>query len=247
MSLNVVITMAGYGKRFYEAGYRVPKFQIEAHGRSLLQWSLLSLQHFFAPDTRLIFVCLREHQFADALRAEARKFSVQDVHIVELDAVTDGQATTAYASRAAWLDAPVLVFNIDTFVHPRSLSPEMIPSDAKGWIPCFAAPGEHWSFVRVDAAGRAVEVAEKSRISEHASIGLYWFASKTQFESAYQRFFARSDALVRGERYIAPMYQQLLNDGDCVRISVLPAQDIHVLGTPTELQAFLALTPAQLL
>jgi NDP-sugar pyrophosphorylase family protein len=247
MSINIVITMAGYGKRFYEAGFNVPKFQIEAHGKTLLQWSLLSLKNFLSADARLIFVCLREHRFADALRREAAKFGVKDVRIVELDAVTDGQATTAYASATQWLaNAPVLIFNIDTFVHPRALSPEQIPPNCAGWIPCFEAPGSHWSFVRINEFGAAVQVAEKTRISDYASIGLYWFASPTMYTKAYETYFSKSDSLVRGERYIAPMYQQLIADGQNVRISNLAPADIHVLGTPDELQGFLSRSPQEL-
>ena len=47
MAGEVVVTMAGFGTRFKNAGYTVPKYQIEVHGRTLVSWSLLSLQPRF--------------------------------------------------------------------------------------------------------------------------------------------------------------------------------------------------------
>lgn len=41
--MNIVITMAGLGERFLKAGYKQPKYEIEVHGKTLFEWSLLSL------------------------------------------------------------------------------------------------------------------------------------------------------------------------------------------------------------
>ena len=41
--LDIVITMGGLGSRFREAGYTVPKYMIEAKGKTLFEWSLISL------------------------------------------------------------------------------------------------------------------------------------------------------------------------------------------------------------
>jgi hypothetical protein len=113
-------------------------------------------------------------------------------------------------------------------------------------VPCFQVPGEHWSFVRLGADGWAVDLAEKQRISEYASIGLYWFADGAGYADAYERFFADPANLVRGERYIAPLYRQLLRDGGKISISDLAPDSVHVLGTPAELELFLARGPARL-
>jgi len=241
---NIVITMAGRGSRFYDAGYTVPKYEIMAHGRSLFDWSMLSLREFLSEPARLIFVCLAENDSGPYVRARCAALGLTDVHVLELDAVTDGQATSAWLSRHLWQpDAPLLVYNIDTFVEPRALAPADIRSGSDGWVPCFQVPGEHWSFVQLGADGWAVDLAEKQRISDHASIGLYWFARAAEFASAYERFFADPANLVRGERYIAPLYRQLLRDGRKVSIADLDPAAVHVLGTPAELQDFLDRTP----
>jgi len=245
MHLNVVITMAGRGSRFYEAGYVVPKYEIMANGRSLFDWSLLSLKNFLEPNTRVIFVCLKENNSYGYVRQRCEALGLRDIYVVELSEVTDGQATSAYLSNEYWLSIePLLIYNIDTYVNPRALSPNHIRLGSDGWVPCFQVPGEHWSFVRLGEDGWAVDLAEKKRISHFASIGLYWFASAEHYKKAYDRFFVDAENLVRGERFIAPLYKQLILEGGKVSISDLLLEDVHVLGTPGELEQFIKSNPS---
>jgi dTDP-glucose pyrophosphorylase len=242
MKQNIVITMAGKGSRFYDAGYKVPKYQIMAHGKSLFEWSMLSLKNFITDDSRLIFVCLAENKSEPFVRNTCDQLGLKNVAIFELDKLTDGQATSAYASHHLWNnDLPLLIYNIDTFVLPRALKPENIRSGSDGWIPCFRVLGSHWSFVRLDDDLWAAQVAEKNRISDNASIGLYWFSTAQQYLEAYEEFFNTDENLVKGEKYIAPMYAHLINQGLKISISNVAINDVHVLGTPKELDAFLAL------
>jgi hypothetical protein len=248
MTQNIVITMAGRSSRFYEAGYAVPKYQIMAHGHSLFYWSMLSLKNFLKRDTRLVFVCLADNDSSDYVRAECSTLGLSDVQIVELPTITDGQATSAYASRAFWqLDAPLLIYNIDTYVHPRALQPEQIRDGSDGWIPCFRVPGDHWSFVQLGDDEWATKVVEKNRISDDASIGLYWFARAGDFVCAYEEFFSNPASLVKGERYIAPLYQNFIQHHKKISITDLPVPDVHVLGTPMELDIFLSKSQADIL
>lgn len=240
MSLNVVITMAGRGSRFLQAGYKVPKYEIMVSGKSLFDWSLLSLKNFINPDTRVIFVCLDANQSSIYVKWRCKSLGIRDVRIVELAQLTDGQATSAYMSRDHWLpNRPILIYNIDTFVSPTALTPDKIRPGSDGWIPCFQGLGEHWSFVKLAENSWAIDVAEKKRISNFTSIGLYWFAQRQYFEQAYERTFAADKNLVLGERYIATLYKQLIASGLKVSISELPSNAVHVLGTPVELETFL--------
>lgn len=244
MKLNIVITMAGRGSRFYEAGYKVPKYEIMAHGRSLFSWSMLSLKNFIDDSAKVIFVTLKENKSAPYIRAQCEQLGIKNIEIVEIDQITDGQATSAYVSRNSWaLDAPLLIYNIDTYVDPNSLQPKDIRKSADGWIPCFQVLGEHWSFVKLDSNGWASDITEKKRISNFASIGLYWFANASEYVQAYDKFFADSLNLVKGERYVAPLYRQLVKSGKKICISDLPVGNVHVLGTPNELNLFLSKAP----
>ena len=243
MSINVVITMAGRGSRFYDAGYKVPKYEIIAHERSLFEWSMLSLKNFLKSDSRVIFVCLEENNSSEFVLRQTKVLGLSDVHIIELKELTDGQATSTYLSRELWNpEWPLLIYNVDTYVKPEALRPGDIRPGSDGWVPCFQVPGNHWSFVKLGDDGWAVDLAEKQRISDFASIGLYWFSRAGRYVELYDRFFSDPKNLVRGEKYIAPIYRQLLTEGGTVSISDLRLSDVHVLGTPAELHQFLQLS-----
>lgn len=235
--LNIVITMAGMSSRFKKAGFKVPKFMIKVKGLTLFQWSLLSLSSFLKDNPKLIFVTQREFDSKNFIAENIALFGISDFEIVEVDGPTDGQATSAYLARELWIkENPLLVYNIDTYIEPNII----LPADNiyGNWIPCMKEEGEHWSFVKVDATGIAVDVQEKKRISDNCSIGLYSFESCLIFEDCYENYFLEEDNLINGEKYIAPMYNWLIEKGHKVGISVVEIEKVHPLGTPAELEQF---------
>jgi dTDP-glucose pyrophosphorylase len=236
--MNIVITMAGLGSRFREAGYTVPKFQIEAHGKTLFEWSMISLSGYFDKENKYFFIVRKEDDSAGFIHSMCDKLGIGNRKVIEIDALTDGQATTALLASEYWdQDRPLLVYNIDTFVKSGAMHKKEIRGD--GFIPCFHAPGDHWSFVKLGSGGQAVEVREKQRISDNCTLGAYYFKTAALFEKIYEAFFSRAAGMEKGEKYIAPMYNYLIQNGGEVYISVVPEEDVYVLGTPKELQFFI--------
>ena len=154
-NLTVIITMAGLGSRFKKAGYTCPKYMIRAKGKTLFEWSMDSLIDYNSHVQRYIFVVRREDNAKDFIAEKCRDYGIEDVRILEIDCLTDGQATTCLlALDECEKDSAILVYNIDTYVEPH----EMKYSDlsGEGHIPCFHAEGEHWSFARTDKNGQVV-------------------------------------------------------------------------------------------
>lgn len=237
---NVVITMAGMGKRFRDAGYDIPKYRISAHGRTLFAWSMLSLRSFIQSGAAFTFVVRREDEAGAFIRAECEAAGITSVRIVEIDYLTDGQATSAMlgGEGLARPEEPFLVYNIDTFVHP-----DAIPASAvrgAGWVPCFPGKGEGWSFAAADEEGRITDIREKVRISPHATIGLYWFSSFTLYREVYHSYYNDPSRMEKGEKYIAPMYRQMIADKHKVFLHEVSYDAVIPLGTPAEVSAFLA-------
>jgi hypothetical protein len=236
---TLAITMAGLGSRFTDAGYRVPKYEIVVGGRPLFDWSMLGLCAFRDAGWTFNFAVRREQAALGFLKSRCQMLGITLGSVVELDGMTDGQATTArHLAEDSAGSAPFAVFNIDTFVAPGAMAPGMVPAGAQGWVPCFPGPGDGWSFARVDDAGRIVELREKVRISPHATVGLYWFGSAAAYLDLYRDFFAAGAGVERGERYIAPMYNRLIGQGATVALSVLPLDAVGMLGTPEQVRSF---------
>lgn len=232
--MNIVITMGGLGSRFKKAGYTVPKYEIEVNGKTLFDWSMLSLKAFWGE--KFFFIVRCDDNAKNFICQHCALLGI-DATIIEIDHLTKGQAETAMLVSNVWkADEGLFIYNIDTYVEAFSMKPEDISGD--GFIPCFIAPGEHWSFVRLDEKGRAVEVREKKRISDHCSIGAYYFSSAALYEKIYYEFYKDDRHMEKGEQYIAPMYNYMIEKGYDVRIQDIPAEKVHVLGTPEEVKAF---------
>jgi NDP-sugar pyrophosphorylase family protein len=235
--MNIVITMAGLGTRFWEAGYTVPKYRIEAHGKSLFEWAMISLEGFYDRKNRYVFVVRREDGARPFLEERCGLMGFSSVEVVEIDRPTDGQATTALlALPYCRVEEAFLVYNIDTLVKPGAMNRSDVRGE--GFLPCFSGEGDHWSFVRLDETGRAAEVREKKRISSHCTLGAYYFKTAALYEDLYRGFFAAGAGAEQGEKYIAPMYNCLIEQGGEVYISDISPRDVFVLGTPAELEVF---------
>lgn len=66
--MDIIITMGGLGSRFARAGYTVPKYRIEAKGKTLFEWSLDSLSGYNAGVGKYVFIMRREDGAADLIR-----------------------------------------------------------------------------------------------------------------------------------------------------------------------------------
>lgn len=239
--MQIVITMAGLGTRFKKAGYTVPKYEITARGKSAFGWSMESLYGYYSPDNDYYFIVRKEDNAGGFIRKEWEKGAnapISQMHIIELDHMTDGQATTALLAKDYWKkEDELLIYNIDTYVERGYMKTEDICGD--GFIPCFSAEGDHWSFVKLDENGDATEVREKTRISDNCTIGAYYFKSCALYEEMYEEYYKGDANMEKGEKYVAPLYNYMISKGMKIRICNIPSERVHVLGTPEEMEAFI--------
>ena len=235
--MTVIITMAGLGSRFKKAGYTCPKYMIEANGKTLFEWSMDSLLGYNDFVSKYIFVVRVEDNSKEFITEKCKKYGINNIDVVEIDYLTDGQATTCMlAIPYCEPDSAIMVYNIDTYVEPYEMRYEDINGD--GYIPCFKAEGNHWSFVRLDEGGNAVEVREKVRISDNCTLGAYYFSSAKLYKNLYDEYYSDSSNLEKNEKYIAPLYNYMICKNMTVKIGLVDFSKVHVLGTPEELDAF---------
>lgn len=238
--IDIVITMGGLGSRFRKAGYTVPKYMIEAKGRTLFDYSMISLEGYAEDVNQYIFIAMKDDSIdVEAfIRQRCEVLGIEMYKVILLDYLTDGQATTASLAAKYWNpDNALLIYNIDTYVEAGEMNSGQLKGE--GFIPCFRAEGDHWSFVRLDDAGKVVEIKEKQRISENCTLGAYYFKSCALYMQLYNEFYSDEKGLVNGEKYVAPLYDYLLSKGGEIYICDVPFEKVHVLGTPEELEAFL--------
>jgi dTDP-glucose pyrophosphorylase len=235
MKWNIIIPMAGEGKRFKEAGFNSCKYKLTAGGKSIFEWALLSFESFF-DIAHFVFV-VREND-NNFIQEKCTGLGINDYRIESLSEKTDGQAVTVLKGiRCLNQEEPIFIFNIDTHLKKGSFVPGEISGKYKGWLLLFKAPGTHWSFARINPQGQVLEVAEKKRISDYASVGLYYFSSAHVFKRAMTAHSKQVKARY-GEKYVIPLYNYLLKKKYFVGSRVIPYESVIPLGTPEEVLRF---------
>ena len=84
-----------------------------------------------------------------------------------------------------------------------------------------------------------MEVREKLRISDNCTLGAYYFSSAQLYKDLYEEYYADDSLMEKNEKYIAPLYNLMIEKGMPVTISIIDVEKVHVLGTPEELNEFL--------
>jgi UDP-N-acetylglucosamine diphosphorylase / glucose-1-phosphate thymidylyltransferase / UDP-N-acetylgalactosamine diphosphorylase / glucosamine-1-phosphate N-acetyltransferase / galactosamine-1-phosphate N-acetyltransferase len=234
--MNIVMPMAGRGSRFAQIGIETPKPLIDVFGRPMYSWAMDSLPLELA--SRVIFVCLEEHLRQRSLEDDIhRRYAHLNPEVIRLVEVTEGQTCTVLKAAAIIdSDEPLLIYNADTYCQTRLSErlPALSPQVA-GLIGVFRAPGTKWSFARTDADGRVLETAEKKRISDWASTGLYYFRRGRDFVRHAETMITE-DERINGEFYVVPVYNRMIAAGAEVYID--PADEVWALGTPEDLRNF---------
>ena len=118
--IDIVITMGGLGSRFRKMGYTVPKYMINAKGKTLFEWSMISLEGYRKDVNQYIFIAMmdKENDVQAFIDEKCALLGIHNYHVILLDYLTDGQATTAKLASQYWnLDHALLIYNIDTYVE----------------------------------------------------------------------------------------------------------------------------------
>lgn len=244
----IVIPMAGLSRRFIEAGYNLPKYMLEAHGRTLFAHSVGSFSAYFT-SLPFLFIARDVAGTADFIARECAALGISTAQTVVLNELTAGQAATVALglARAAPPPAtPITIFNIDTFRPAFRFPTEFDAAQVDGYLEVFSGTGSNWSYVRpaTPDSNRVLQTTEKVPISDLCCTGLYHFRSAAQYLAAYADFAnGGAEQIGLRELYVAPMYNLLIAAGADIRYDLIDPGQVTFCGVPTEYDAFLAAPP----
>jgi len=233
--MNIVMPMAGRGSRLAGWQQNTPKPLIQVAGKPMIAWAMESLRGLSA--TRLIFVALVEHEKQFGFINMLSRITRMPTEFVLLEETTEGQLCTVLAAKQ-WIntDEDLLIASADTLVRSnlgRDIQNQSI--ECHGLISVADLPGDHWSFARADRGGQVIEVAEKVRISDFASTGLYYFRSGSEFVAIGDEII-RNKEKNRGEFFVIPVYQKYIERGWTIMIS--RAMEAWDMGNPEAILEF---------
>lgn len=246
--LNVIIPMAGRGKRFQDAGYSTPKPFIEVFGMTMIGRVVANMP--ISTHVNLHFVGLKEHTilFFDRIAEIKNIMSVLSdtdvdsinedlINWIPIDGITEGAACTVMeALKNIPEHEPVIVANSDQFIDwsPSHFLDFCDREDCDGAIPTFFAADPKWSFAYVKEDRTISAVAEKQLISTNATCGVYYFKRCGDIINAIDTMISKG-LRVNNEYYLAPAYNEMILDGK--KIINYPVPRMYGMGTPEDLHS----------
>ncbi len=230
----IVIPMAGASSRFFNAGYTVPKYMLPLGEETLFEKSVKTFEKYFTTAT-FLFIIRTDQNALIFINDKIKDLGILDYKICQLDNITKGQAETVRVGlqtlSGKQLYRPLYIFNIDT-IRKNLVIPD-IPYD--GYFDVFVdenADESKWSFCELDPTNQyIVRTAEKEKISNLCSTGLYIFKSCELYMLLYKR--AVFDVTQDYNYYVAPLYNYFTTK-EHVYPLYCPPEDIEFSGVPDE-------------
>ena len=238
--LNIVIPMAGRGSRFQEAGYAFPKPLIDINGKTMIEVVIKNLKP--EVDHRFIFICQREHYNKYDLHNIFKNATGDNFEVIQIDGITAGAACTVLCAKEFINnDDALLIANSDQFIQNdiNDFINKATTDSTDGLIMTFEASHPKWSYARIDDSGKVLETVEKKVISNHATVGIYHFKRGKDFVKGAESMIKKG-IKSNNEFYVCPVYNESVLEGHNIFTDKIDVNKIHGLGTPEDLNAFLA-------
>jgi len=235
--------MSGVGKRFIDAGYKVPKPLIEIDGKPIIE----HVCDLFPEETKFTFICNAQH-LAETNMREMLTSIKPESQIVEIPNHKKGPVFAVDSINHLIDDDDEVIVNYcdfgtywdyhDFLEHTRS-------RDADGAVPSYKGFHPHmlgttnYAFIR-DTDQWMLEIKEKepftdNRMQEYASNGTYYF-KKGAYVKKYFRQLMDEDINLKGEYYVSLIYNLLVADN--LKVSIYEIQHMLQWGTPGDVEEY---------
>lgn len=235
--IQIIMPLAGEGMPFHERGQPFPKSLTQVRGHPLVEYAIKSV--IPPEDHCFIFVIRPEHN---------EQFYLQDVlallapgcRCVFTNSPTAGAlCTVLLAIDEINPEEPLIVANGDQYL-PDGIDDALTTFRKNKWdvgVITFKAVHPRWSFIRMDEDGMVVETAEKRPISEHATVGHYYFRQAGMYLRAAKQSLLKNSR-VNNQFYVCPTINELILEGCSVGHYQIPNSSFFPLGIPDDIDSF---------
>lgn len=240
--MNIVIPMAGAGSRFSKAGYKKPKPFIDVLGKPMICHVLDNLNYSGA---KFILLARAEHYNNEQETVKWIKNNY-NAEFVLIDKLTEGACCTVlYAHKLINSEESLLIANSDQIVDMdiRDFISDSDRRNLDGSVLCFEDDNVKWSYAKLNSDGLITMIREKEVISNHATVGIYYFKRGIDFVENAIDMIVRNER-VNNEFYVAPVYNYAIEKGGRFGIYSIEKEQMHGIGTPEDLDKYIELRGA---
>ena len=185
-----------------------------------------------------IFIVRKEHLEKYNLKS-LLNILAPNCKIIPIDKLTEGAACTVLlAENLINNNKPLIISNSDQFIewNPSNTMYNFLTKKIDGGILTFDAIHPKWSYAKINKDENVTEVAEKKVISNHATVGVYYWKKGNDFVK-YAKRMIEKNLRVNNEFYVCPVFNEAIKDKKIIKIHNV--KSMWGLGTPEDLDYFL--------
>ncbi len=245
MKIQLVIPMSGIGKRFKDAGYKIPKPLIKVRGKEIIN----HVVNMFEKIERVIFICNEEHlndknlnlrKILKNLHPNTTIISIKPhkkgpIHaVLEAESILDSYKPTIvnYCDFNSFFDFPNFINYL------KKDKPDGCVFTYTGFHP-HMLKNTNYAYIKKNK-NSVIDIQEKKPFTENpmmeeVSSGTYYFKS-AQLMLKYFKKTILLDLKVKGEFYVSMAYKPMIKDG--LKINSFLIDYFMQWGTPSDLEDF---------
>lgn len=233
--INIVIPLAGEGKRFSSKGIDVPKPLILVNGKTLIEHAVETL----GINGRYIFITkkYKNKDYNDQLSRILKSLKPDSIEI-QLEQKQRGASDAAlYAEKYIDNNDHLIIANCDQRMswNGKQFIEDVEYTNADGSVVTFKATDPKHSYVEI-INGKVVRIVEKDPISDDALIGIHYWNKGSDFVWTAKKLL--EDDLA-DEVYISQTYQLLVDAGKHIEAYPIPNNEYINLGTPEDVEIYI--------
>lgn len=230
--INVIVPMAGEGKRFKDAGYTLPKPLIDVCGKPMIVRALESL----GIEGKYHFVVRNNQYITDTIFAIDTVKPKSDFHLVQN--TTQGAAASCLKfENKIDPEEELVIVNCDQIMNWNSESVLQSLSKYDGGVVTIRSNDPKHSYVKMED-DLAVSFREKEVISDHALTGIHYWKKANYFFTSANKMIMLNQKSANGEFYVAPTYNHLIKEGLHIGSYMINDDEINFVGTPDDLRIY---------
>ena len=161
-------------------------------------------------------------------------------HVVQIRRTTSGAACTALLAISDFAsEDPLLIVNGNELIDVdfNAVVSRFWQADFDAGVVVFPSVHPRYSYVRLDQDQMVVECAEKNPISNHATVGFYWFRRGRDFVESAQQSISKH-AHVDGQYYICPTLNEMVLRQARIGAHHIASQQFHPLKSERQFEKF---------
>lgn len=241
--MQIIIPMAGSGKRFIDAGYKQIKPLIPIDGKPMIEYVV----SMFPKDSKFLFICNKVHLQNTSLKNNLKRTTpngkIVGILPHKLGPVASVLQTLDYIDD----NEPVIISYCDYFMiwDFKKFVQDMKQKNSDASIVCYTGFHPHllgadvYAGVRLNK-GKVVEVREKHSFTENKmeswhSAGCYFFKSGRLVKKYFTKL-QESRKTINGEKYVSMVYKKMIKED--LKVTLYPIDFFCQWGTPKDLSEY---------